>query len=97
MVTLYCVLVGEPGNAFRMAVGTDETVGVLKEAIQPKISKIADCDAKDLHVCLTKKSDSWLPSNNPDVISMRSGAIPDEMHEVRQQLTYIWRVGCSYC
>ncbi|EGZ13265.1 hypothetical protein PHYSODRAFT_335033 [Phytophthora sojae] len=64
MVKLFCAIVGVAGSAF--------------EAEKPNDFK--DIDADKLRIFLAKTADgAWLSSKDPDVISVRSGGIPEQV------------------
>ncbi|KAG3230535.1 hypothetical protein PI124_g24367, partial [Phytophthora idaei] len=79
MVKLFCAIVGEAGSAFPVNIDQSETVGDLKKAIKgEKKNGLKDVDADKLQLFLAKKGDGgWLPSNDPDVVAMRSGAVSE--------------------
>ncbi|KAL8007164.1 hypothetical protein Plhal703r1_c04g0021771 [Plasmopara halstedii] len=58
MVTLFCAVVGENGNAFPVDIDTSQSVGDLKEAI--KEEQKFDFAASKLELYLAKKGESWL-------------------------------------
>ncbi|EGZ11161.1 hypothetical protein PHYSODRAFT_287175 [Phytophthora sojae] len=81
MVKLFCAIVGAAGSAFPVDIDADQSVGDLKKAIKAeKTNKLKDIDAGDLQLFLAKTADgAWLSSKDPDVISMRSGGIPEQV------------------
>ncbi|CEG44706.1 CRN-like protein [Plasmopara halstedii] len=58
MVTLFCAVVGENGNAFPVDIDTRKSVGDLKKAI--KEEQMFDFAASKLELYLAKKGESWL-------------------------------------
>jgi hypothetical protein len=83
MVKLFCAIVGTAGSAFSVRVGEDDSVDDLKKAIKvEKANELKDVDADQLQLFLAKKDEgrgAWLESKDPDVISMRSGGIPEQV------------------
>ncbi|GMF28857.1 unnamed protein product [Phytophthora lilii] len=80
MVKLFCAIPGTRGSAFSVEVDEDETVDDLKKVIKKENPSTITCDTKDLQLFLTKTGErSWLSSKDPDVISMRSGSIPERV------------------
>ncbi|EGZ25903.1 hypothetical protein PHYSODRAFT_421021, partial [Phytophthora sojae] len=72
--------VGVAGSAFSVRVDESDTVDDLKKAIKAENPATITCDAKDLQLSLAKTADgAWLSSKDPDVISMRSGGIPEQV------------------
>ncbi|KAG4038054.1 hypothetical protein PC123_g26383 [Phytophthora cactorum] len=83
MITLYCVVVGVAGSAFPVDIDENKSVGHLKDAIKEKKPDTITCEADKLQLFLTKKEGGgWLVSDSPDVISMRSGTIPEQVDEL---------------
>uniref|UniRef100_K3XBH8 Crinkler effector protein N-terminal domain-containing protein n=1 Tax=Globisporangium ultimum (strain ATCC 200006 / CBS 805.95 / DAOM BR144) TaxID=431595 RepID=K3XBH8_GLOUD len=81
MVKLVCVVVGEEGSAFPVDIEPTQLVGDLKDAIQKKKPNRIKCDADELQLFLAK-GDAWLPSNDPDVVAMRSGETPKKVKDL---------------
>ncbi|EGZ24971.1 hypothetical protein PHYSODRAFT_326018 [Phytophthora sojae] len=81
MVKLFCAIVGAAGSAFPVDIDAGQSVGDLKKAIKAeKTNKLKDIDAGDLQLFLAKTADgAWFSSKDPDVISMRSGGIPEQV------------------
>ncbi|OWZ24572.1 Crinkler (CRN) [Phytophthora megakarya] len=68
-------------SAFHVNIDENETVDDLKEAIQKEnANDLKDVDAKDLQLFMAKtEGGEWLKSKDPDVISIRSGGIPEQV------------------
>ncbi|EGZ28980.1 hypothetical protein PHYSODRAFT_250419 [Phytophthora sojae] len=81
MVKLFCAIVGAAGSAFSVRVDESDSVDHLKDAIKAKKpNDFKDVDADKLQLFLAKTVDgAWLSSKDPDVISMRSGGIPEQV------------------
>eukprot|EP00644_Phytophthora_capsici_P002595 jgi/Phyca11/15135/fgenesh1_pg.PHYCAscaffold_11_\ len=78
MKTLTCAIVGVAGSAFPVDIDANKLVGHLKDAIKEK--KMYQFPADELQLFLAKKADgAWLSSKDPEVISMRSGDIPEQV------------------
>eukprot|EP00644_Phytophthora_capsici_P006631 jgi/Phyca11/508616/fgenesh2_kg.PHYCAscaffold_36_\ len=87
MVKLFCAIVGVTGGAFEVKIGYTKSVDHLKDAIKT-VNKITlkDVDAPDLQLFLAKPKDGpWLRADNSDVISMRSGAIPEQVKKLMNE------------
>ncbi|KAK1929353.1 hypothetical protein P3T76_015105 [Phytophthora citrophthora] len=83
MVKLFCAIVGAAGSAFEVDIAEDASVSALKKAIKAENPATITCDAKDLQLFLAKTADGgWLRSDDPDVTSMRSGAIPEQVKKL---------------
>ncbi|KAE9071391.1 hypothetical protein PF010_g25888 [Phytophthora fragariae] len=84
MAKLFCAIVGVAGSAFPVDIDTGQTVGDLKKAIkEEKTNKLKDIDADALQLFLAKTADGkWLPSNDPDVVAMRSGAVSEKVQNL---------------
>ncbi|KAK1928910.1 hypothetical protein P3T76_015550 [Phytophthora citrophthora] len=84
MVKLFCAVVGAVGSAFEVDIAEDASVSALKEAIKNKKKNALDgVDPDDLQLFLAKTADGgWLRSDDPDVTSMRSGAIPEQVKKL---------------
>ncbi|KAK1928937.1 hypothetical protein P3T76_015577 [Phytophthora citrophthora] len=84
MVKLFCAVVGAAGSAFEVDIAEDASVSALKEAIKNKKKNALDgVDPDDLQLFLAKTADGgWLRSDDPDVTSMRSGAIPEQVKKL---------------
>ncbi|EGZ27517.1 hypothetical protein PHYSODRAFT_284109 [Phytophthora sojae] len=81
MVMLFCAIVGAGGSPFPVDIDEEKSVGHLKDAIKAKKpNDFKDVDADKLQLFLAKTADgAWLSSKDPDVISMRSGGIPEQV------------------
>ncbi|GMF27923.1 unnamed protein product [Phytophthora fragariaefolia] len=67
----------------RWSRGSADTVDDLKDVIKEKNPATITCDAKDLKLSLAKTADgAWLPSNDPDVVAMRSGAVSEKVQNL---------------
>eukprot|EP00644_Phytophthora_capsici_P006630 jgi/Phyca11/508614/fgenesh2_kg.PHYCAscaffold_36_\ len=87
MVKLFCAIVGAQGSAFPVDIDTTKSVDHLKDVIKTK-NKITlkNIDASDLQLFMTKTKDGpWLRSDDSDVISMRSGAIPEQVKKLMNE------------
>ncbi|KAL3662205.1 hypothetical protein V7S43_013004 [Phytophthora oleae] len=81
MMKLFCAVVGVAGSAFEVDIDADQFVGDLKVKIQA--AKMYQFPADEQQLFLTKPKDgAWLRSDDPDVISMRSGAIPEQVKKL---------------
>ncbi|KAK1928919.1 hypothetical protein P3T76_015559 [Phytophthora citrophthora] len=81
MVKLFCAVVGAVGSAFEVDIAEDASVSALKKAI--KAEKMYQFPADELQLFLAKTADGgWLRSDDPDVTSMRSGAIPEQVKKL---------------
>ncbi|KAI9994875.1 hypothetical protein PInf_011713 [Phytophthora infestans] len=89
MVKLLCAIVGVPGSAFPVNVDEKETVGGLKNAIKRQSDGLITDPWPNLQLFLAKKEGGeWLSSNDPVVISTRSGTttcIPEQVRELLHQ------------
>ncbi|KAG3230466.1 hypothetical protein PI124_g24436, partial [Phytophthora idaei] len=78
MVTLFCAIVGVVGSAFSVRVDENNSVDELKKAIKDQSDGLITDPWPKLQLFLAKKGDGgWLPSNDPDVVAMRSGAVSE--------------------
>ncbi|ETI33430.1 hypothetical protein F443_19887 [Phytophthora nicotianae P1569] len=77
MVKLFCAIVGVAGSAFEVDIDAVQLVGDLKKMIAE--DQKFDFAANKLQLYLAKKNGAWLSSKDPDVISMRSGVIPEQV------------------
>ncbi|KAK1929410.1 hypothetical protein P3T76_015183 [Phytophthora citrophthora] len=81
MVKFFCAIVGAAGSAFSVRVDESDTVDDLKKVI--KAEKMYQFPADELQLFLAKTADGgWLRSDDPDVTSMRSGAIPEQVKKL---------------
>ncbi|EGZ13480.1 hypothetical protein PHYSODRAFT_368893, partial [Phytophthora sojae] len=80
MLLLNCMLVGD-GGVISTILEEWKTVALLKKAIKvEKPNDFKDIDADKLQLFLAKtESGAWLSSKDPDMISMRSGGIPEHV------------------
>ncbi|ETP31429.1 hypothetical protein F442_19704, partial [Phytophthora nicotianae P10297] len=69
--------VGVAGSAFEVDIDAVQLVGDLKKMIAE--DQKFDFAANKLQLYLAKKNGAWLSSKDPDVISMRSGVIPEQV------------------
>ncbi|GMF23737.1 unnamed protein product [Phytophthora fragariaefolia] len=82
VVVLTCALVGNAG-VFGVKIDDSARVWELKDVIKEKNPATITCDAKDLKLSLAKTADgAWLPSNDPDVVAMRSGAVSEKVQNL---------------
>ncbi|KAE9012483.1 hypothetical protein PR001_g15649, partial [Phytophthora rubi] len=81
---LFCAIVGVAGSAFEVDIDEGASVSALKEAIKDKKKNdLKDVDADKLQLFLAKTADGkWLPSNDPDVVAMRSGAVSEKVQNL---------------
>ncbi|KAG3105762.1 hypothetical protein PI124_g13832, partial [Phytophthora idaei] len=78
MVKLFCAIVGVAGSVFSVRVDEGDSVDDLKKEIKKDNPATIKCDSKNLQLFLAKTADgAWLPSNDPDVVAMRSGAVSE--------------------
>ncbi|KAK1933728.1 hypothetical protein P3T76_011942 [Phytophthora citrophthora] len=81
MTKLFCAIVGVRGSAFPVVIAEDASVSALKKAIA--VDQKYDFAASKLQLFLAKTADGgWLRSDDPDVISMRSGDIPEQVKKL---------------
>jgi hypothetical protein len=81
MVRLWCAIVRRKGGAFSVQVNESDTVETLKAVILKRKKKKLRCDdSDDLQLFRAKAAGgSWLKSDDPAVIAMRSGDTPVEV------------------
>ncbi|KAE9260628.1 hypothetical protein PR003_g34281 [Phytophthora rubi] len=79
MVKLFCAIVGVAGSAYGVEVARGGAVDDLEDAIRKKSSDRIECDDQlQLFLAMTEGPE-WLSSMDPDVISMRSGCVPERV------------------
>ncbi|KAL3662135.1 hypothetical protein V7S43_012936 [Phytophthora oleae] len=80
MQLLNCAIIRE-GSVISIVIEEWKTVALLKKAISEELQYTGRADK--LQLFLTKPKDgAWLRSDDPDVISMRSGAIPEQVKKL---------------
>ncbi|GMF39672.1 unnamed protein product [Phytophthora fragariaefolia] len=81
MVKLFCRFVGEAGNAIPVDVRENETVGDLTGKFAANAQYAGRVDKMQLFLAKTADG-AWLPSNDPDVVAMRSGAVSEKVQNL---------------
>ncbi|GMF28390.1 unnamed protein product [Phytophthora fragariaefolia] len=81
MVKLFCRFVGEAGNAIPVDVRENETVGDLTRKFATNAQYAGRVDKMQLFLAKTADG-AWLPSNDPDVVAMRSGAVSEKVQNL---------------
>ncbi|KAE8964910.1 hypothetical protein PR002_g28839 [Phytophthora rubi] len=83
MVKLFCAIVGVAGSAFSVRVDESDSVDDLKVMIKARKPDTIKGEADKLQLFLAKTADGkWLPSNDPDVVAMRSGAVSEKVQNL---------------